>query len=157
LLDFIFVRVLIEATGAMMAFIFAGIVLGFFGLFPVPAYPGAMVAGWAIYVFFVMSVCTILAPLSEMSEATEKLIPVSVYVSIPFSGVFNMASWVPANLREALMWSPMVSGMELLRYGLFGAAVTPYYDVGKALGISIACLLVGLILCRRVRRTMAVT
>ncbi|MEO0417714.1 MAG: ABC transporter permease [Pseudomonadota bacterium] len=155
-LDFILVRVLIEAIGTMMAFVFAAIVLIFFEVFPVPANVGALVAGWAIYAFFVFSVCTVLAPLSEVSEVVEKLVPISVYISIPFSGVFNLASWMPPNIREALMWSPMVSGMELMRYGVFGDVITPYYDIGKALGISVVCLLVGLILCRRVRRMMSV-
>lgn len=157
-LDFIIVRVLIEAVGAMMAYMFGGIVLAFFGLFPFPSDIGSLVLGWAIYVFFVFSVCTVLAPLSEISEVIEKLVPISVYLAIPFSGVFNMAAWLPPSAREALMWSPLVSGMELMRYGLFGpTAVTPYYDIPKALGVSIVCLLVGLILCRRIRRTMTVT
>lgn len=156
-LDFISVRVAIEAIGAMMAFIFAGIVLAFLGLFPVPSNVGALVAGWGIYVFFVFAICTVLAPLSEISDVVEKLVPVSVYISIPFSGVFNMASWLSPNLREALMWSPMVSGMELMRSGVFGSAVTPHYDIPRALGISLGCLLVGLILVRRVRRTLAVS
>ncbi|MGB3797141.1 MAG: capsule biosynthesis protein [Alteraurantiacibacter sp.] len=155
-LDFILVRVVIEAIGAMMAYLFAGIVLIFLGIFPLPSNVGALVAGWFIYVFFVFAVCLLLAPLSEMSEVVEKLVPISVYISIPFSGVFNMASWLPPNIREALMWSPLVSGMELMRYGLFGPVVTPYYDLSKALGVSLACLLVGLILCRRVRRTLTV-
>lgn len=156
-LDFIIVRVLIEMTGAMMAYIFGGIILAFFGLFQFPADIGALVLGWAIYVLFVFSVCTILAPLSELSEVVEKLVPVSVYVSIPFSGVFNLASWLPPNMREVLMWSPMVSGMELMRYGAFGDVMTPYYDIEKALGVSVVCLVVGLILTRRVRRIMTVT
>ncbi|PKP95440.1 MAG: capsule biosynthesis protein [Alphaproteobacteria bacterium HGW-Alphaproteobacteria-14] len=156
-LDFIIVRVLIELVGAMMAYIFAGIILAFLGLFPFPADIGSLVLGWAIYVFFVFALCTILAPLSEVSEVVEKLVPISIYISIPFSGVFNLAAWLPPNVRDALMWSPLVSGMELMRYGAFGSAVTPYYDIPKALGLSLVCLLVGLILCRRVRRTMTVT
>lgn len=156
-LDFVLVRVALEAIGAMMAYIFAGIVLGFFGLFPMPADIGVLVAGWALYVLFVLSVCTLLAPLSELSDVVEKLVPVSVYASIPFSGVFNLAEWLPANVREGLMWSPLVSGMELMRYGLFGDAMTPYYDIPKALGVSIACLLGGLILTRRVRRSLTVS
>lgn len=156
-LDFIIVRVLIEAVGAMMAYIFAGIVLAFFGLFPFPADVGVLVLGWAIYVFFVFALCTVLAPLSEVSEVIEKLVPVTIYISIPFSGVFNLAAWLPPHIRDVLMWSPLVSGMELMRYGLFGSVVTPYYDLEKALGVSLICLLVGLILCRRVRRTMTVT
>jgi len=51
----------------------------------------------------------------------------------------------------------LVSGMELMRYGAFGDVITPYYDLPKALGVSLACLLVGLTLCRRVRRTMTVS
>ena len=141
----------------MMAYIFAGTVLLFFGYFPVPSEVGALIAGWAIYVAFVLAVSTVLAPLSEMSEVIEKLVPISVYISIPFSGVFNMASWLPPNVREVLMWSPMVTGMELMRYGLFGDMVTPYYDIPKALGVTLACLFVGLILCRRVRRTLTVS
>lgn len=156
-LDFIFVRVQIEAIGAMMAYFFAVIVLGFFGFFPIPADVGAWILGWAIYVFFVLAMCTVLAPLSEVSEVVEKLVPISVYIAIPFSGVFNMASWLPVGMREALMWSPLVSGMELMRYGLFGDVVTPYYDLPKALGVSLVCLMVGLILTRRVRRTMTVS
>lgn len=156
-LDFIFVRVAIEAIGAMMAFLFAAVVLFFFEQFPIPADVGALVAGWFIYCLFILAICTVLAPLSEISSVVEKLVPVSVYVAIPFSGVFNMASWLPANLREMLMWSPLVSGMELMRYGVFGAAVTPYYDVQKALGVSIVCLVFGLILCRHVRKDLAVS
>lgn len=156
-LDFILVRVLIEGIGAMMAFVFAGIVLGFFSMFPMPSSVGALVAGWAIYIFFIFSIATILAPISEVSEVVEKLVPISVYVAIPFSGVFNLASWLPPGVRDALMWSPLVSGMELMRYGVFGDVFVPYYDVEKALAVSTVCLLIGLILCRRVRRTMSVT
>jgi len=156
-LDFVFVRTLIETTGAMMAYIFAGIVLAFFGLFPFPSDIGTLVLGWFLYVFFVLALCTMLAPLSEISDVVEKLVPVSIYVSIPFSGVFNLASWLPANIREMLMWSPLVSGMELMRYGLFGPAVTPYYDLPKALGVSLVCLVIGLILTRRVRRMLSVS
>ncbi|OYX64250.1 MAG: capsule biosynthesis protein [Sphingomonadales bacterium 32-64-17] len=156
-LDFIFVRVSIEAIGAMAAYIFAGIVLYFFEIVTAPENVGAIILGWCVYVFFVISVATVLAPLSEMSEVVEKLVPISVYVAIPFSGVFNLAAWLSPPMRDVLMWSPLVSGMELMRYGAFGDLVTPYYDLPKALGVSLACLLLGLTLCRRVRRTMTVS
>ncbi len=155
-LDFIFVRVLIEAIGAMMAYVFLIIVFGYFELFPFPADIGYLLAGWAIYVLFVLSVCTILAPLSEVSEVIEKLLPISVYIAIPFSGTFNMLSWLSPEARSFLLWSPLVSGMELMRYGLFGSAVQPYYDVPTAIAISVCCLIVGLVLCRRVRRILVV-
>ena len=77
-----------------------------------------------------------------------------VFVLIWFPEV---ATWLPENLREYLMWSPLVTGMELMRAGLFGELVIPYYDVPKALTVSFACIFVGLVLCRRVRRTLAVS
>lgn len=156
ILDFIFVRVALEAMGAMMAFMFGGVVLGFFDNFPIPSDVASLIGGWAIYVLFVLSVCLVLAPLSEMSEVVEKLVPVSVYIAIPFSGVLNMASWLPPDIRSYLMWSPLVTGMELMRSGLFGNLVDPYYDVPKALTVIFGFLVSGLILCRRVRRTLSV-
>ena len=157
ILDFILVRVTIEAIGAMTAYIFAGTVLYFFGSFPIPENVGSLILGWFVYVFFVMSISTALAPLSEMSEVIEKLVPVSVYIAIPFSGVFNLAEWLTPTMREVLMWSPMASGMELMRYGVFGDSITPYYDLSKAFGVSLVLLLVGLTLCRRVRRMITVS
>jgi len=156
ILDFILVRVAIEVIGAMMAYIFAMTVLYFFGVFPIPSDLPMLIGGWTIYVAFVFSISTILAPLSEMSEVMEKLVPISVYISIPFSGVFNMASWLPPTVREPLMWSPLVSGMELMRAGLFGSLVTPYFDIPKAVGVTLCCLVSGLTLTRLVRRTLTV-
>ncbi len=155
-LDFVFVRVLIEAIGAMMAYLFIMAVFGYFNLFPFPEDFGSILLGWGIYFFFVLAICTILAPLSEISELVEKLLPVSVYIAIPFSGTFNMASWLSPEARSVLMWSPMVTGMELMRHGLYGATVQPYYDVFKAMVVSTCCLIIGLILCRYVRRVLVV-
>lgn len=156
IIDFIFVRVIIEVIGAMMAYLFLIIVFGQFGLMPYPADIGYLIAGWAVYILFVLSVCMILAPLSEISELIEKLLPVTVYIVIPFSGTFNMTAWLSPEARSFLMWSPLVSGMELMRYGLFGPAAYPFYDLSKALFVSFCFLAAGLVLCRRVRRTLVI-
>jgi len=154
--DFIFVRILIEAIGSMMAYVFLMLALYNFGLFPIPANPAMLIAGWSIYVLFVLSFCMIIAPLSEMSEVVEKFLPVSTYIAIPLSGTFNMASWLTPEARSYLLWSPLVSGMEMMRYGLFGSVVTPYYDVSRSVGISLVFLLIGLSLSRHVRRILVV-
>ena len=44
-----------------------------------------------------------------------------------------------------------------MRYGVFGDLITPYYDLSKAFGVSLVLLLVGLTLCRRVRRMITVS
>ncbi|WP_174298213.1 ABC transporter permease [Sphingomonas bacterium] len=156
ILDFVFVRVLIETIGGMMAYLFIGVILMYFGYFPVPASIGLLVSGWALYTLFVLSMCFIIAPLSEVSEVLEKILPVTIYISIPFSGTFNMESWLSPQARDILLWSPMVNSIEMMRYGLFGDAVRPYYTIWVPIGASLICMTIGLALCRRVRRTLVV-
>ena len=156
LLDFILVRFLIEMIGGMMAYLFIALLLMYFDLFPVPADMGCLLGGWFLYCWFSLSLCLILAPLSEVSEAVEKLIPVTTYIMIPFSGTFNQVSWLTPNLREIVLWSPFVDAMELMRYGIFGNGVDPYYSIAVPVGMSLVCTLVGLIMCRQIRRRLVV-
>lgn len=154
--DFILVRVLIEFVGATMAWLFIAFALGVLGYIPAPAFPGMMVAGWFLYGLVVLSICFVLAPLSEMSEIIEKIMPVSVYIAIPISGTFTMASWAPPAAREYLLMSPMVNAMEMIRYGLFGDNVEPYYNTWNPILVSAVLMMIGLVLCRRVRRDLVV-
>jgi len=155
-LDFIFVRFLIEMLGAMMAFVFLGTVLAFFDQFPIPAHIGIVIAGFMLYALFTLSLCFIIAPLSEMSEVLEKIIPVTTYIMIPFSGLFSMASWLTPGLRKYFLWSPFANAMEIMRLGLWGEKVTVYYNVWNPIVCSMVCMVIGLALCRHVRKTLAV-
>ncbi|WP_066763159.1 ABC transporter permease [Sphingobium sp. CCH11-B1] len=156
IVDFILVRFVIEALGGMMAYLFMGVVLILAHEMPVPADIGLLIAGWFVYAFFCFSLCLIIAPLSELSEVIEKFIPVTTYVMIPFSGLFYMAAWMTPQVREYLMLSPFVNGMEMMRKGIWGDQVTAYYNVWNPIGCALLATMIGLILCRRVRRTLAV-
>lgn len=155
-LDFVLVRFLIEALGSMMAFLFIATLLIPFDVFPVPADIGMLIAGWLLYSMFTLSLCFLIAPLSEMSEIMEKLIPVTTYIMIPVSGAFTMSSWLTPSFREYLMWSPFVNAMELMRGGLWGTKVTIYYNVWNPLICTMVFSVIGLALCRHVRRTLVV-
>jgi ABC-type polysaccharide/polyol phosphate export permease len=48
----------------------------------------------------------------------------------PLSGVAFMVHWLPPEYREAVLWLPMVNGLEILREGYFGDVVPTHYDVG---------------------------
>lgn len=154
--DFIVVRFIIEILGGMMAFFFMAVVLGVFGEFPIPADMGLLLGGWALYSLFCFSLCLVLAPLSEMSDVLEKFVPVTVYIMIPVSGLFFMISWMAPNIRPYLLWSPFLNGMEMMRKGIWGDTVTAYYNIWNPLVCSMILTLVGLALCRRVRRTLTV-
>jgi capsular polysaccharide transport system permease protein len=156
IIDFILVRFLIEMLGSMMAFLFIASILILFDQFPVPADVGMLVGGWLLYSLFTLSLCFVIAPLSEVSEVLEKFIPVTTYVMIPFSGAFTMVSWLTPVARAYILWSPFVNAMEMMRAGVWGEKVTVYYNVWNPLACSLVFTAMGLILCRYVRKRVAV-
>jgi len=156
IVDFILARFIVELLGSMMAYLFIATILMIFGEFPMPADFGLFIAGWFIYAIFSFSLCLVIAPLSEMSEAVEKFVPVTTYVMIPFSGLFTMSSWLTPSMREYLMFSPFVNAMEMMRKGIWGDRVTAYYDIWNPILCAIIVAMIGLILCRHVRRTLSV-
>jgi capsular polysaccharide transport system permease protein len=156
ILDFVFVRCLIEAIGAMMAFVFIATLLIALNEFPVPADLGALIGGWLLYWLFTLSLCLILAPLSEVSDVLEKLMPVTTYVMIPFSGAFNMVSWLTPAAQKFMYYSPFVQAMELMRYGIFGDRIDAQWDTSVPLVASMVCAVIGLAMCRQIRRRLVI-
>ncbi|GFM31468.1 ABC transporter permease [Novosphingobium sp. PY1] len=156
ILDFVLVRFIIELLGTMMAYFFIATVLIMFGEFPVPSDIGLLIGGWMCYALFTLSLCLIIAPLSEMSEIMEKFIPVTTYIMLPFSGLFTMASWLTPRVREYILWSPFVNAMEMMRKGVFGNQVTAYYNIWNPIVSSVVLSVIGLALCRHIRKIIAV-
>jgi capsular polysaccharide transport system permease protein len=155
-LDILLVRFLIELIGHMMTYLFIAMVLGAFGLFPMPYDIGFLVLGWGYYALFTLAVALVVAPLSEMSEVVEKVIPVTVYLMIPFSGAFYIVSALYGDAATAVLYSPPVHGMEMMRYGVFGPSINPQYDLVYPLKFILPCMAIGLLLCRRVRQQLVV-
>ena len=155
-LDFIFVRFLIEVIGSMMAYLFIASVLMAINEFPIPADFGIFICGWIIYCLFTFSLCLVLAPLSEMSDVLEKFMPVVTYIMIPFSGTFNMVAWLTPEAGKVMYFSPFVHAMEMMRYGVFGERVNARWDISVPIGATLVLMLIGLVLCRRVRRILVV-
>lgn len=156
ILDLILARFLVEMAGGMMAYVFIAAVLMIFNEFPVPAHIGLLVAGWTLYALFTLSLALVIAPLSEMSEVLEKFVPVTTYIMIPVSGLFSMASWLTPEVRRYFLWSPFVNCMEMMRKGIWGDTITVYYNIWNPIGCSLVVGMIGLVLCRRVRKTLTV-
>jgi len=154
--DFIMARFIIELVGGMMAYLFIALFLIIIGEFPIPSDIGLLIAGWMLYGLFCFSLCLILAPLSEVSETMEKFIPITTYIMIPFSGAFNMVSWLTPAARNFLLFSPFVNATEMMRKGIWGDKITAYYDPWNPIVCSAIFVSIGLILCRRVRRILTV-
>jgi capsular polysaccharide transport system permease protein len=67
-----------------------------------------------------------------------------------------MTSWLAPAAQRAVYYSPFVHAMELLRYGIFGSRIDARWDVTVPLTASLILILIGLALCRRVRRELVV-
>lgn len=156
IIDFLLSRFIIEFLGGCMAYLFIGSVLAVFDLFPIPSDIGLFLAGFMLYALFSFSLCLVIAPLSEVSETIEKFVPVVTYIIVPFSGLFYMVSWLQPALREYMLLSPFVNGMEMMRKGLWGEKITAYYDVWNPIICSTILAAIGLTLCRHVRRTLTI-
>jgi capsular polysaccharide transport system permease protein len=156
ILDLVLVRFFVEFLGHLMAYVFIACVLIATDQFPVPDDLGLMLLGWTYYALFTLSLCMVIAPLSEMSEVLEKFMPVTTYMMVPFSGAFFMVSWLAPGFSEAVLWSPPVHAMEMMRSGIFGSAVSPHYEFFYPLAVSMTFMAAGLVLCRRVRKTLVI-
>lgn len=155
-LDLIMVRFIVEFVGHLMAYFFIAVVLLAFEIFPVPYDLGFLVLGWLYYSLFTLAITLVVAPLSEMSEVVEKFVPVTTYMMVPFSGAFYLVSSLYPAAAEVVLWSPPVHGMEMMRYGVFGPSIDPQFDFLYPLQFCLPTLVVGLMLCRHVRKRMVI-
>lgn len=155
-LDLIMVRFLVEFIGHLMAYFFIALVLFAFEIFPVPYDLGFLVLGWLYYSLFTLAITLVVAPLSEMSEVVEKFVPVTTYMMVPFSGAFYLVSSLYPAAAAVVLWSPPVHGMEMMRYGVFGPSIDPQFDFLYPLQFCLPTLVVGLMLCRHVRKRMVI-
>lgn len=156
ILDIILVRFLIELIGHMMAYLFIAVALITFGFFPIPYDLGFLLLGWAYFSLFSLSVALVVAPLSEMSEVIEKIVPVTNYMMVPFSGAFFLVGSLAPAAANIVLYSPPVHGMEMMRLGVFGPSINPQFDYLYPLAFCLPCMLIGLLLCRYVRKDLVV-
>jgi capsular polysaccharide transport system permease protein len=155
-LDILLVRFLIELIGHMMAYLGIALFLGALGIFPLPYDVGFVILGGAYYAFFTFAVALVLAPLSEMSEALEKVTPLFTYLMIPLSGAFYFVSALSPTAAKIVLYSPPVHGMEMMRLGLFGPSIDARFDYLYPLTVCLPITLLGLVMCRIVRRRLVV-
>ena len=99
-------------------------------------------------VWFGCTLAITLGPLSEMYDCVEKIWhPLGIFLFI-LSGAFFMVDWFPETTRNTLLLLPWIHGMEFLRAGYFGPAVTAHYDMEYMFIWNLGQTLFGLILMR---------
>jgi capsular polysaccharide transport system permease protein len=124
--DILLANALLETIGIVSAFLIGYIPLALYGVLPMARDPLLTFGGFALTAWFSFSFGLILTGLTELSEAASRFVAPVMYVTLPFTGVFFMVYWLPDQYQAVILWSPLVSCIEMIRGGLFPDYIATY-------------------------------
>lgn len=73
------------------------------------------------------------------------------------SGIFFIPQMMPNWARDILVWNPLLVGIEWFRSGFFIGYSPPWIDKPYMISVSLACIVIGLVLERALRRRLRTT
>jgi capsular polysaccharide transport system permease protein len=141
-------RVILEAAGATISFLVLGFVFASTGWMKGPQDMLKVLLGWLLLAWFGMALGLYLGALSGRNELVEKLWGPASYLLFPLSGAAFMVDWLPPEAQRLVLALPMVHGVEMVRDGYFGTAVTTHYNV---LFMMSCCLVLTLLALAEIR------
>jgi capsular polysaccharide transport system permease protein len=151
-LDILLANGLLETIGTVSAFLIAYIPLSLYGLLypihdPLLVFGGFAFTGWLAF-----SVGLIITGVSELNEATSRLVQPILYITLPFTGLVFMVYWLPDQYQGLILWSPLVNCIEMIRGGIFPAYMKVYYSVGYLLACCVGLMTIGIPLVQYAQR-----
>jgi len=99
----------------------------------------------------------LVASASAYWESFERVLHPSTYLLMPVSGAFYAAAWFPPEIRNLLLWMPLLHVHEIIREGAFGDQIQSYYSILYLVEWCIASNALGLLALRAVRRHLSFT
>jgi len=151
-IDIYISRLLLEAAGATMSFVFLTLFFGFIGWLEMPEDVLQVALAWVMLAWFGSSLAVFLGSLSESSETIEKLWHPMSYLLFPLSGAAFLVDALPKAAQDVVLWLPMVHGVEFLREGFFGSQITAHYDLRYMAIANLTLTILGLAHLRRISR-----
>lgn len=151
-IDVMIARAILETIAILTAFTVIYVPLSLLGYAPLVRDPLLMLGGWLICAWFSFSFGLVLAGCSELAEPVERFIQPVMYLTMPLTGVFFMMDWLPDRAQRVLSFSPLITGIEMFRGGLFPPEIPVYYSPGYAAACCVGLMSVGLPLCRYAQR-----
>lgn len=149
-------RVILEFSGASVAFLIVYIILFFMGSVGLPNDPVLLYSGWMLLLWLSTGMALTFSGLAMEFEVMERIVPVLMYLMIPISGAFIMASWLPGKWRDLFLLIPLPHTVEMVRGGVFGEFVPTYYHPLYVVAWSAGLTLFGLLLLARARKRLEV-
>ena len=148
-MDLYLARITLEVVAATGSFLILCIVFVAVDWMKPPADLLKVLMAWSLLVGFAYGFGLLIGALAACSEAIERLWHMLTYLLFPASGAVFMAHWLPQEAREAVLWLPMVHGVEMLRSGWFGSAVHTYESPGYLALVSLIMFAVGAVVVHR--------
>lgn len=146
--DLFAARILLEVVGATASFMALVALLVFGGWIAPPANVLSMTVAWLMLGWFGAGLALAVGALTERSDLFDRIWHPVAYILFPLSGAMFMVDWLPPAAQQAVLWLPIIHGVEALRHGYFGDVITTHYDLGYLAVANMILLLIGLILSR---------
>lgn len=153
-IDIYMSRLLLEAAGATMSFVFLVLFFNFIGWLEYPQDLLQVAGAWCMLAWFGISLALFLGALSETSETVEKLWHPAAYILFPLSGAAFLVDALPEPAQKFVLILPMVHGVEFLREGYFGSQITAHYDIPYMATWNVLLTLFGLAKTRQISRIL---
>jgi len=155
-LDLLITRILLEVAGATMSFTVLSTLWISLGWMSPPIDILQVLLAWGLLAWFGGSLALLIGGGTAFSETIERIWHPIAYLVFPISGAAFMVDWMPPRFQQAVLWVPMVNGVEMLRAGYFGPSVRTHYS-GQYLMLCCALLtFAGLALVKEAGRRVEV-
>ncbi|WP_150627264.1 ABC transporter permease [Pandoraea captiosa] len=151
-IDLFFTRIALEVAGATLSMIVLMAVFTAAGVIDLPVNIMDMIYGWGLLAWYSAAMALLIGGLSEYSELVDRFWHPLAYFQLPVSGAMVMASWLPPSIREIVLLFPTANCVELFRFGYYGTAVKPFYDVPYVVVVNLVLTWLGLLVVRGASR-----
>lgn len=152
--DIFLSRLILEAAGATMSFVFLTLFFSFIGWLELPEDVLKVAFGWCMIAWFGTATALFLGALSESSEMVEKLWHPFAYILFPLSGAAFLVDALPPAAQHVVLYLPMVHGVELIREGFFGSKIVAHYDMGYMALVNTGITVLALAQIQKVSKTV---
>lgn len=151
-LDILLARIVLEWVGATASLTMLTAIFSFIGVMQWPRDIVPVIGGLLLLAWFSLGLGLIVGAISERWETFDRIWHVITYLMFPLSGAVYMVHWLPKAAQEAVLWLPMVHGVEMLRHGYFGGIVPTYENPVYFAIANLVLTLIGLALVRDMGR-----
>ncbi|MXO90860.1 ABC transporter permease [Pontixanthobacter aquaemixtae] len=147
-LDVYLARLLLEFGGATISFATLALAFTALGILELPEDFLKVAGGWMLLAWFGAALAVFLGALSHQSEVVDKLWHPTSYLLFPLSGAAFLVDALPRVAQEAVLYFPMVHGVELVREGWFGSLARAHYSIAYLTSFNLILTAIALMMVR---------